>query len=80
MKKSNLLLILFLALVAVLSAGSVLNDDASSSSAEATDFQPIYQAAIEDAMLAEEDEIYKKLVPIIESNTELQWMDYSGEK
>ncbi|NPE28699.1 hypothetical protein HNV12_12165 [Methanococcoides sp. SA1] len=80
MNKSNLLLILSLLLVSVISAGFVLNNDALSSSAQVTDIEQMYQTAIEDAMLAEEDEIYKKLVPIIESNTELQWMDDSGEK
>ncbi|WP_135607307.1 hypothetical protein [Methanococcoides methylutens] len=82
MNKSNLLLILSIPLVllALLSTGFFLNNDAVASSPEVTDLEQIYRSAIEDAMIAEEDEICKELVPITESNTELQWMEDSGEK
>ncbi|WP_094226752.1 hypothetical protein [Methanolobus psychrotolerans] len=40
----------------------------------------MYRTAIKDAIVAEEDEIYTELSPIIESNTELQWMEESGDK
>jgi hypothetical protein len=80
MKNGNLLLILTLSLIAILSAGFILNNNVGSAPNEITDLDQMYQAAIEDAMLAEEEEIYKELVPIIESNTELQWMENAGEK
>ena len=81
MKNSNLLLILSISLVAILSAGCVFDhEDSGTSPAEVTDLEQIYRAAIEDAMIAEEDEIYTELTPIIESNTDLQWIEASGEK
>lgn len=79
MKNSNLLLILSISLIAALSAWCVL-DDHDTPRAEAADLEQMYREAIEDAMVADEDEIYNGLTPIIDSNTELQWMEYSGEK
>ncbi len=80
MKKINLLLLLSLSLAAILYVGFVLNDNTESSSNEVTDFELMYMAAIKDSMVAQEDEIYQELVPITESNTELNWMEDSGEK
>lgn len=80
MKASNLLLIISISLVAIVSAGFVLNNDSDQSPAEVTDLEQMYMAAIEDTIVAEEDEIYTGLSPIIESNTELQWMEDSGNK
>jgi hypothetical protein len=80
MKNSNLLLILSISLIAILSAEYFLNDYQSTSPSEAADLEQMYRNAIEDAMVAEEDEVYNGLTPIIESNTELQWMEYSSEK
>lgn len=79
MKNINLLLILSISLIATLSAGCVL-DDHDTPRTEAADLEQMYREAIEDAMVADEDEIYNGLTPIIDSNTELQWMEYSGEK
>lgn len=80
MKNSNSLLILSISLIAILSAGCVLDDSQDTSPAEAADLEQMYRDAIEDAMLADEDEIYNELTPITESNAELQWMEYSGEE
>lgn len=80
MKNCNLLLILSISLIAILSAEYLLDDDQNTSPAEAADLEQMYRDAIEDSMVAEEDEICNKLTPIIESNTELQWMECSDEK
>ncbi|WP_342306165.1 hypothetical protein [Methanolobus sp. ZRKC5] len=80
MKNGNLLLVLSISLVAIVSAGFVLDEHSGSSPAQVTDLEQMYRAAIEDAMVAEDDEIYRELTPITESNTELQWMEDSGEK
>ncbi|WP_394701118.1 hypothetical protein [uncultured Methanolobus sp.] len=65
-------------MVAILSTGCVL--DGNQDSSGVTDLDQMYQAAIEDAMVAEDEEIYTELSPIIESNTELQWSEVSGDK
>nr|WP_321429358.1 hypothetical protein [uncultured Methanolobus sp.] len=78
MKNSNLLLIFSISMVAILSTGCVL--DGNQDSSGVTDLDQMYQAAIEDAMVAEDEEIYTELSPIIESNTELQWSEVSGDK
>ncbi|WP_292466991.1 hypothetical protein [Methanolobus sp.] len=80
MKIRNLLLILSISLVFIVSAGFVHDANSDPSPAEETDLDQMYRAAIEDAMVTEENEIYRELVPINESNTELQWMEESGEK
>lgn len=40
----------------------------------------MYQSAVEDAMIAEPNEIYSGLVPIVETNTNLFWQGDSGNK
>ncbi|MPM30562.1 hypothetical protein SDC9_77112 [bioreactor metagenome] len=80
MKNSNSFLILFISLIAVLSAGCILDEGQDTSPAEPADLEQMYRDAIEDAMVADEDEIYSELTPITESNAELQWMEYSGEE
>lgn len=80
MKISNLLLVVSVLMVAILAAGFILDYKQDTSSAEVTDLEQMYRAAIEDAMVAEDEEIYRELAPITEYNTDLQWMEVSGEK
>lgn len=42
--------------------------------------EQMYQNAIDDAMIAEEREIYSNLVPIVETNLNLTWQGESGNK
>ncbi|MCZ7382093.1 MAG: hypothetical protein O8C64_11075 [Candidatus Methanoperedens sp.] len=39
-----------------------------------------YQEAIKDAMVAEKNEVYNNLVPIVETNTNLSWQGEPGNK
>lgn len=80
MKNSNLLLILTISLIAILSAGCVLDDDQDTSPSQVTDLELMYMTAIEDAMVAEEEEIYNQLTPITESDSQLQWINDTGDK
>ncbi|WP_445475776.1 hypothetical protein ACT9XH_03300 [Methanococcoides methylutens] len=67
-------------MIALPSVGFTLNDGSGSSSVGSPDLEQMYRGAIEDAMIAEENELCTELVPITESNTDLQWMEDSGEK
>lgn len=68
MKHSRILISVFVAMITLVACSSESSTQAQTNSDEA-----LYEAAIKDAMVAEENEIYSNLIPIVDSNKYLSW-------
>lgn len=67
-------LVILLTVFGGCSKDSVTNDSSKKTPEE------LYSAAVEDARVAEANEIYAGLDPIVESNTALTWRGVEGDK
>jgi len=52
----------------------------SSTQAQTNSDEALYEAAIKDAMVAEENEIYSNLIPITDTNKYLSWNGSGDER
>jgi hypothetical protein len=74
---ATFLLVAFMILILLSACSSGTDDDDDDNNNDTPTLLEQYQDAIVDAMLAEDDEIYRNLVVLSESNPDLEWDNHS---